>query len=244
MGLFDFLKGGKGKDGEKKSPASKWAEALTKRAQAYDRQEAINELIKMKNADAAEALLKRFTFASDPSITDQEEKEQTCEGIVAIGKEAIEPVRAFAATAESLAWPTKIFKSLMTEEELVDELLAWLSKWDTEYSKFTDPKLQILATLEDYENPKIAAAVEPFLKDFTEQARFHAVGAVLAQKSESSVPALVDALIDEESVRTRNKIADGLAANGWTIPEDKRAAFSEKLTPGYGLNAAGVVVRR
>ena len=95
-----------------------------------------------------------------------------------------------------------------------------------------------------YENPKIAAAVEPFLKDFTEQARFHAVGAVLAQKNESSVPALVDAFIDEESVRTRNKIADGLAAHGWVIPEDKRAAFSEKLTPGYGLNAAGVVVRR
>ncbi len=243
MGLFDIFKG-KSKDGEKKSPASKWADNLNKRAQAYDRQEAITELCKMKNADAAEALLKRFTFVTDPSITDQDEKEQAYEGIVAIGKEAIEPVRVWASTAESVAWPTKIFKALLTPDEVVTELLQMLSKWDTEYAKFIDPKLQILGALEDYENPKIAAAVEPFLKDFTEQARFHAVGAVLAQKSEATVPALVDAFIEEESVRTRNKIADGLAANGWVIPEDKRDGIRNGLSSGYSLTPAGVVTRR
>src|ERR1043165_6360876 len=113
MGLFDLFKsksGGGSKGGEKKSnAAAKWAEAAgSKRAQRYDRQEAIAELCKLKSADAVEALLKRFTFATDPSITDQEEKEAVFEGIVSAGREAIEPVRAFAAKAESLAWPVRI----------------------------------------------------------------------------------------------------------------------------------------
>ena len=117
MGLFDLFKG-KSKGGDegapkKGNPAAKWAEAAgSKRAQAYDRQEAIQELCKLKSPEAVAALLKRFTFQTDPSITDQEEKEAAFEGIVAAGKEAMEAVHIFATRAESLAWPIRILKQL------------------------------------------------------------------------------------------------------------------------------------
>src|SRR5262249_53141712 len=149
MGLFDLFKG-KSKDGEKKkaNPAAKWAEAAgSKRAQAYDRQEAIQELSRLKTPEAAEALLRRFTFNTDPSITDQEEKDLAFDGILKVGKDAVEPVRTFAAKAESLQWPMRILRELLQEEELVDELIVWLAKWDTEYAKFIDPKLQLLQEL-------------------------------------------------------------------------------------------------
>src|SRR5689334_15562779 len=101
MGLFDFFKSNtkSGDDKKKKSnAAAKWAEAAgNKRAQAYDRQEAIQALSALASADAAQALLKRFTFNIDPSITDQEEKELAFDGILKAGKDALEPVRAFAA---------------------------------------------------------------------------------------------------------------------------------------------------
>ena len=105
MGLFDLFKGGDGKKKKngKTNPAGKWAERIEKRAQNYDRQEAIQALGEMATADAVEALLKRFTFHMDPSITDQEEKDNAFRGILRAGKDAIEPVRAFAARAESLA---------------------------------------------------------------------------------------------------------------------------------------------
>lgn len=246
MGLFDLFKGKAVKDGEKKSnSAAKWAEAAgNKRAQAYDRQEAIAELCKLKTAEAVEALLRRFTFATDPSITDQEEKDAAFEGIVASGRVAIEPVRAFAGKAESLGWPTKILKELLSEEELVDELLAWLSKWDTEYAKFIDPKLQILATLEDYKNSKIRTAVEPFLQDVNEQARLNAVAATLAQRDADAVKPLLSTLVDEESVRVRVKIADGFAALGWEVPEEERDAVRKALPPDYSIDGAGVVKKR
>jgi hypothetical protein len=256
VGFFDFFKGKSDKDkndktdsgkkeGGKKSSAARWAEAAaSKRAQAPDRQEALQELAKLKTADAAEALLKRFTFSIDPSITDQEEKEFAYEGILAAGKEAIEPVRAFAMKAESVQWPYKIMKEILEEEDLVDELIKWLSRWDTEYAKFMDPKLQILDALGDYKNAKVRAAVEPFLDDFTEDARYRAVQAILVQKEPDSLGKLLDRLLEEESVRTKNKILDGIAALGWDIPEDRRDPVRKALPYEYGIDGEGKITKR
>lgn len=250
MGLFDIFKknkgdgGGSGESG-KKSPASKWAHAAgDKRAQAYERQEAIAELCKLKSPDAVEALLKRFTFVIDPSITDQEEKDAAFEGIVETGRGAIEPVRAFAAKAESVAWPLRILKEILPQEELVDELLVWLSKWDTEYAKFIDPKLQILAALEDYKNPKIRAAVEPFLQDVNEPARFHAVATTFAQADDAAIGPLVAVLVDEESVRIRTRIGEGFAAYGWTVPEEHRDAARRALPHQLSIDESGRITKR
>lgn len=255
MGLFDFFKGKSDKDnkggdsnkkeGAKKSSAAKWAEAAaSKRAQAPDRQEALQELSKLKTADAAEALLKRFTFSIDPSITDQEEKEYAYEGILGAGKEAIEPVRAFAMKAESVQWPYKIMKELLEEEELVDELITWLSRWDTEYAKFMDPKLQLLDALGDYKSPKVRPAVEPFLDDFTEEARYRAVQTILNQKEPDALGKLLDRFLDEESVRIKNKILDGVAALGWEIPNDRRDAIRKALPYEYGIDGEGKITKR
>jgi HEAT repeat protein len=249
MGLFDiFKKNGKdGGGGEKKkpNPAAKWAEAAgSKRAQAYDRQEAIQELSKLASADAVEALLRRFTFNTDPSITDQEEKDLAFEAILKAGREAIEPVRAFAGKAESLRWPMRVLKELLGEDELVDELIVWLAKWDTEYAKFIDPKLQILDELGDHVSPKIRPAVERFLEDVSEPARFNAVVALLAQKEIEALGPLLTLLLDEESVRVRSKIAEGLVGLSWEIADDQRDAVRKVLPPQFGVDGAGVVTKR
>jgi hypothetical protein len=250
MGLFDIFKKNKSdagavSAGDKRSAASKWAAAAgDERAQSYERQEAIAELCKLKTPDAVEALLKRFTFQTDPSITDQEEKEAAFEGIVATGRDALEPVRAFVAKAKSLAWPVRIASEVLSEEEFVEELLAWLSRWDTEYAKFIDPKLQLLAALEEHKHPKIRAAVEAFLQDVNEPARFHAVATTLAQGDDASVGPLVAVLVDEESVRVRTRLLDGFAALGWTITEKQREAARRALPYQFTLDDAGKVHRR
>jgi hypothetical protein len=247
MGLFDLFKGTKagGDEKPKASPAAKWANvAADRRAQNYDRQEAIQQLAAMGTADAAAALLRRFTFIMDPSITDQEEKDAAFSGIVRAGREAIEPIRTFVGKAESLAWPMKVMKELVSEEEFVDELLLWLSKWDTEYAKFIDPKIQILVALEEHRGPKVRADVERFLLDVNEVARFHAVGAMLTQEDSTAIPALLDCLVDEESVRVKHRILDGFLARGWAVPEEKRESVRKALPSGTTVDAEGLVKKR
>jgi hypothetical protein len=247
MGLFDLFKAGpkaEAKPRPKGNAASKWADRMEKRAQNYDRQEAIQALSDMGTADAVEVLLKRFTFHMDPSITDQEEKDSAFRGVLRAGREAIEPVRAFAARAESLAWPMKIIKALVDDGEYVEELLRWLERWDTEYAKFVDPKVQILATLEEHHDPRIREGVERFLEDVNEPARFHAVCALLAQDDPAAAPAMARLVAEEESVRVRTKVIEGLATRAWPIPEDDRPALRKILPNGYSLDASGKLTKR
>jgi hypothetical protein len=242
MGLFDLFKGEK--KNAKGNQAVKWADRIEKRAQNYDRQEAIQALADLATPDAVAVLLKRFTFHMDPSITDQEEKESAFRGILRAGKDAVVPVRAFVAKAESLAWPMKIVKELLDDDEYVDELLRWLSRWDTEYAKFVDPKVQILTALEEHKRAGIREGVEPFLEDVNEPARFHAVSALLAQEDQAAIPALAHLLGDEESMRVRNRIAEGLASREWPLPEDERDAVRKSLPPTFALDPAGRIVKR
>lgn len=239
MGLFDFLT--KKKQEETKKPARRELARLArlagdKMAQNYDRQEAIEELGKMATAEAAEALLRRFSFSMEPSITDQEEKEAAAEGIVAAGQASLEPLRAYCARADSLTWPLRVLRKIVPEDQIVDELLSVLDQFDTEYMRNPEPKIQLISILEEYPCDEVREAVEPFLTDVNEPVRFHAASTVFAMKDEKSVPPLVAALEAEESLRVKNRIAAGLAEKRWTVPEALRETCRASLPDGFAAH--------
>jgi hypothetical protein len=249
MGLFDFFKGKPtGKAGASERPkadknVSRYSEAISKKAQNFDRQEAIENLSKLGTPDAAAALLKRYTFSSDPSITDQEEKETAFRGIVAAGEGALPAIREFCIKAESLTWPLRMMRELLDQDAYVAEVIAMLEKWDTEYSRNVDPKIQLITALEELKDPRVRVAVERFLEDVHEPTRFHAVTTLLAQDDAEAAGPLARALIREEAMRTKNRIAEGLAMRGWVIPEADRPGLDNALPGAFRLNADGKVSR-
>jgi HEAT repeat protein len=248
MGLFDFL-GKKNSDAPTSGPPRKANVkdlsrfvrlAGEKMAQDYDRQEAIQELAKAGTAEAVEGLLRRFGFTMEPSITDQDEKESAAEGIVRAGATAIEPIRRYAVRAESLTWPLKVLKRIVAEEQMEDELLALLEQFDTEYMRNPEPKIQLISVLEEYPSGEVRAKVEPFLTDVNETVRFHAAVTVFAMNDEASVPSLVAALAEEESLRVKNRIAQGLADKHWKMPAELGEACRKALPPGFALDGEHV----
>ncbi len=274
MGFFDFLK--KKDDGKKGSvppPADKRVAGhakvvADKRAQTYDRIEALQALAEIRNADSAAALLKRFSFSIDPSITDQEEKDLAFEGIVTAGRpgelpkddkerekalaeaeerceKVVEATRAYCERAEQLTWPVKVLRALLDDDDYRDELLGLLTRYDIEYSRNVEPKIQILVALEEVPGEDSREAVEGFLEDVNETVRFHAAETTFAHGIETSIPALCKMIIAEESVRVKNKVAEGFVRRGWAIPPDLRDAVAKSLrdTEGYRLDASGKVAR-
>jgi hypothetical protein len=279
LGLFDFFKKSDNKSeklGQKqpqvRREVARFADtAKHKRAQNYDRLEAITGLADLAQplqneaelektekgraqleehektrVDAAAALLWRFTFVIDPTITDAEEKAVAFEGIQGVGKGILEPLRTFAAKAESLAWPIRILKSAHGDDEdaIIEELLGWLKKWDTEYAKFVDPKVQLLVELEEHKDPRIFPAIKDFLLDVNETSRFQAVGVTLAQDDEAAIAPLVDMFIDEESLRIRNRVCEGFLQRGWVVPEDKRQDMRKFLPSEYSIDGEGKIRRK
>ncbi|XXX81064.1 HEAT repeat domain-containing protein [Sorangium sp. So ce134] len=212
-----------------------------KRAQTYDRLDAIQTLAAMKNADAAAALLRRFTFSIDPSITDQEEKDLAFRGIVDAGKDAVPAVVEFCLKAETLTWPLKVLRELLEDDDYRAELVQLLDRCDTEYARNIEPKQQLIVALGEIKGDDVRVAVERFLDDVNETVRFHAVQTIFAQGDEASVPALVKMLPTEESVRVKNKVAEGLMTRGWAVPADLRNSTNQALqdSNGFSVGADG-----
>ncbi len=240
MGFFGLF-------GKKKSALEKHAErAANKRAQHPDRWESIQALGKMATSGEAEerpaavaALLERFPFVVDPTINDGEEKDAAFRWICDAGTDvALEPIRAALRKHESLSWPLKCLEALVSENDVVDEMIALLSDMGTEYQRDPQRKLQLLGTLEQRVHPKIAHAVAPFFEDVNETARFHAVGAALAQEeAEEIVPQLVAALAEEDSVRVKLRVLEGMAEQGFRLGDNTDAV---QLPEGWTIDGKGV----
>ncbi len=238
MGLFDVFKGGGG--GLNKHIAR----VANKRAQQHERWESIQVLANDGSDEAIRALLVRFTIRVDPSITDGEEKNAAFSGICQHGEAALEPVRDFLESSDTLAWPLKILKEIQTEEEVTTTLLELLDKMHTDYERDPQKKIDVIAAFEERQDPRIVEHVTRFLEDMNETARFHAVGAIYRQAdAEPAREALTKAFLDEESVRTRMRILDGFIERDWRLAEVKDEA-AKKMPNGYSLGKKGEVRRK
>ncbi|PKN45985.1 MAG: hypothetical protein CVU63_08155, partial [Deltaproteobacteria bacterium HGW-Deltaproteobacteria-20] len=60
--------------------------------------------------------------------------------------------------------------------------------------------------------------------------------------NEASSELLYKALVGEESVRVKNRVAEGMASRGWKVPEGLADEVAEALPSGYAVRD-GVVVR-
>jgi hypothetical protein len=280
VGLFDFLhKGSKApSDG---APVDRKFAALAKtagnkRAQSYDRDEALRALCALGTPRAVDALFKRFTFIIDPTITDQEEKALAFEGIVRVGKglcrvradgtsrkndkgeaaalepaevaelreAAVESARRFCKHAESLNWPLRVMRELLDDEAYLTEILDLLLSYDTEYMRNVEPKVNLIGAMEVSEDAR--RALETYLDDVNETVRFHAVEGTFKQGDEAALPALIAMMAHEESVRVKNKVAEGMARLGWRVPAELRESLAEALRDAaeWGIDRDGKVVKQ
>jgi hypothetical protein len=252
MGLFDFFKG---KGSAKAAPAadektlSKHAErVLDKRAMSPDRFASIEFLCKTGTQDSWRSVLPRFNFTVDPSITDREEKQYIFDSVVAAPENAVEPICDYLRSTDSLNWPVKMLRKIVDRERLVSELLALLEPFDTGYSRNADRKGQIIAELESEQDERVPQAIVPFLRDFTEDVRFHAVRTLFGQGNEAlSIEPLAKLLIEDDSARIRTTVIDGLLETKWRVGEPQREAVLAALrtvpTGPWTLDAEGRVRR-
>src|SRR6185312_7026213 len=151
----------------------------------------------------------------------------------------------FCTRAEQLTWPIKILRELLDDQAYEDELVELLGRFDTEYARNVDPKIQVIQALESVVSEDVREAVAPFLEDVNETVRFHAVQTTFAQNDPESVPALIKLLENEESVRVKNKVGEGLTFRGWVLPPELRDAAQKALadTSTFGVTPEGKVAK-
>lgn len=185
-------------------------------AQSPDRWAAMEKLRDIGTEEALYGLCRRFSFAYDKTIEDQQEKSWVVDTLASKGEAALAPLRRYMKGAQSLGYPLAALARIATGDtalEIIDELLA-----DEEPGYTRDPKRRIdiiewLGEWDGADNGEIARRVTPYLEDFDENVRFKTIETLAHRPHESANEPLLAALVreEEESRRVRQRIAEVLA---------------------------------
>lgn len=242
MGLFNIFKGNNSSPkGDEKELVRLQKMVSNKLSQNVDREDALVRLGEMATPAAAKVLLSRFNWTLNPSIKDQEEKEMAVHGIAAAGQGALPAIRNYCIRAETLSWPLKALRQIVGEERYEEELLSLIDEFDTDYMRDPAPKVQLMQALGEFPSDDVRVAVQPFLLDLSEEVRFAAVAAVLGCKSPESAETLVMALVEEESLRVKNRILTGMVEQGMTVPRELCEKARAALPQGFTVSESGAV---
>ncbi len=248
MGLFDFFRKSSAGPAEQERLLARHAErVMDKRSLSPDRFQSIEYLCKLGTEDAWRALLPRYNFTVDPSITDREEKQYIFDNVVRGGEAAVEPVKEFLLKTTAVNWPIKMLQKLLSEGDFAAVMLEILAAEDTVYQKNPERKIQAIISLEGIADPRVAGVVGRFLEDASEDTRFHAARTLLAQEDASAASALAALLVRDDSMRIRTTIVDGLVENAWALPAEHRekvGALLNRLPNGpFVMDADGIITR-
>lgn len=190
--------------------------ATNKLAQSADRWGAMEKLRDDGSEEALYGLLLRFSFASQKSVEDEQEKAWVVDTMTAMGERCLPALRRYMKSETAIAYALRILEGVADREKalaVVDEILG---REEPGYTRDPGKRIQVIDWLAEWQgcsNAEVIQRVAPYLADFDEGVRFAAAAAIGVRPGAEATQALVTALIkpDEESRRLRVKIAEILA---------------------------------
>lgn len=213
--------------------------------QSADRYHAMEQLLADGSEAALVGMFRRFTVVSTKSIEDEEEKGWAYRKLAELGTKVLPAARTFCLEHDNVAWALRVIEDVADEAQEWEILDALLERHPPGYERDPKKKLQILTHLADIDDPRVAEMLVGYVGDSDEGVRFYAVEQLLdiADEDRSKRP-LVDRLVDpeEDSIRLRSKILDGLADLGWDV-----SAEADRIRPRLGNEhelRAGKIAKR
>lgn len=213
--------------------------------QSAERYHAMEQLLADGSDEALVGLLRRFTIVSTKSIEDEEEKGWAYRQLSALGAKALPATKTFCLEYDNVAWALRIVEDAADETQEWEILDALLDKHPPGYERDPTKKLQILTHLAEIDDPKVAEYLAGYVQDSDEGIRFFATEQLIDIGDEAHAKkAMIERLCDpeEDSMRLRTKILDGLATHGWDVSEDAER-IRERVGSEHELRD-GKVVRR
>ncbi len=216
--------------------------ASNKLAQSPDRFAAMQKLADAGTDEALVALLKRFSFAYDKTIEDEQEKQWLYETLVAKGPSVLPALSAYMKTASSVAYPLRVLEKVATVPDAIAAIDALLADEEPGYTRDPTRRTQIIDWLADYteaDDDDIVSRVAPYVADHDENVKFSAIEALGLRTTDDAAEPLIERLLDdsEESKRLKLRIAEILADKKLDLSghHHEIAALCEDMLSGYSV---------
>ncbi len=212
--------------------------------QSADRYVSMEKLLNDGSDEALVGLMKRFTVVATKSIEDEEEKGWVYRQLSGLGVKVLPALKQFCLESENVAWALRILEDVANEEQEWEVLDAMLERHPPEYARDPKTKLQILTHVAEIDDPHVVDTLLKYLEDPDEGVRFFTVEQLIDIGDERAKGPLVARLGNkqEDSIRLRTRLLDGLAVFGWDVSE-----YQAVITANLGnehLLSKGKIVRR
>lgn len=241
MGLSDFFSS----SGRAKSRLDKYVKTATNPyTQSIDRYASMEALLKDGSDEALIGLFKRFTMVSTKSIEDEEEKGWVYRKLSGLGSKALPAAKRFCLESDNIAWALRIVEDVADETQEWDILDALLERHPPGYERDPNKKKQLLTHVAEIDDPKITGILKRYLEDHDEGIRFLTVEQLIDIADDDCLPELVTRLDpqQEDSLRIRTRVLDGLAKLGWDV-SSYISQISKSIGHEHALSGGKVVHR-
>ena len=214
-------------------------------AQTHDRIRSLEQLCDIGTDEALYGICQRFTYRTEASIVDEDEKELAYKFLVAAGPAVIAPIKRFVAEKDAVYWPIKALRDVAGMDAAVEVLLEILDSSEGFSGRVNEKKHQIVSNLRDFKHPKVLARLQTLVADGDEEVRIMAMDGLMTYGEDEAKPYAARLLLDaEESPRVKMVLLEQLIEHQWSLA-DWRTQFEEQdLLPfPYRVGASGICER-
>lgn len=236
MGLFGF--GG--------NKIDRYVKKLTNAyVQTHERIRMMELLAEEGTDEALLGILKRFTFRTEASIVDEDEKEIAYKLLVRAGSSAILPIERFVDSHEAVYWPIKALNEIAGIDTAVDLLLKVLDRSEERSGRVNEQKTQLVSNLRDFNHPRVLERLQALVTDEDEDVRIMAMDGLITYGQDTALQPAVRLLLDpEESARVKMVLLEQLIELQWSISAWREQFEEQDLLPyPYRVGANGCCER-
>jgi hypothetical protein len=189
--------------------------ATNKLAQQPDRWGALEKLRDDGSEEALFGLCKRFGVTSMKGVEDEQEKHWVVDVLVEKGGASWVPLTRYMKNADQLSFPLRVLERIADHDKIIKVVDDVLASEPPGYARFPERRIDVIKWFCEWKGAteeEVLSRILPYVIDFDENVRFHAIEGVSTRDPKKIVGPLADALIrpEEESGRIRRTIIEVL----------------------------------
>jgi hypothetical protein len=212
--------------------------------EAATRVAAMERLASWKTAEAAGALLRRFTVQTPQASMDLEEKQYAFRLLVGMGRAAVDSILKFLRIEPDVAYPIRALKEICPLDEFITALMDVLSGFSMGYTRWPEAKTELIRHLPDEAFSQVVETVTHFLEDEDDDVCIATVDYFAHNGDESIREKLLQLFLDADArPRVRGRILDHFCEREWTV-KGYRKKMEEAMAQPFYLTSKGTVKRR
>ncbi|HEY2931404.1 MAG TPA: hypothetical protein VGK99_06615 [Acidobacteriota bacterium] len=213
--------------------------------ESANRMAAVEQLLEWNTRESIAAILKRFTVVASPATLDLEEKQHVCNLLIGLGREIVDPVKAFLLSEVQVYWPAKALQGVLSADEFKETMAEILLHLQNSYVRVSDQKRDLIRQVHGLEHPRLFEIGENFLTDASDDVRIAALEYLFSVPNDHRRSAILNAIFaDEQSARFWLRFADLAAQKNWKVPSEHRDKMQKQLPPEFYMTSHGELKQR